>query len=394
MGRSLILFQGILELFDEFSGQFRVAAGRRGIPCLVLDAKESPESLRDRIRAFRTAEPDCAAVLFNNGILPLMAEGVNVWDSLGIPVYDILLDPPIHFERYLRQPIRELRLLCADRDHVDFVRRRYPRVKKVAFFPHGGILTEGRRDYAEREIDVLFAGQCQEEREYGALTFLPEEGATFYEAVIKTMLQNPGITTENAVYRVIEEQGLKLTPQEECVILNHAVVSVEWNIRRTFKLEIIRRLGEAGIRVEVIGNHYEDPDVQWPECIHFQPATSLENVRRAMGNARISLNIMPWFKDGAHDRVFNSMLGGAVCVTDTTAYLQERFTHGKELVFYELSDLSQLVANVQWLLEHPAESAGIAECGYLTALTHDTWENRLDTLLQMMNQDDEEGTDG
>ena len=36
------------------------------------------------------------------------------------------------------------------------------------------------------------------------------------------------------------------------------------------------------------------------------------------------------------------MLNGAVCLTDTSKYLLERFEHGNELVFYNLEDMEKM----------------------------------------------------
>ncbi len=386
----LIFFRGVFDLLDEFSGQMAAAAEKRGIQTLVLDSREDWASLAERIRTFHAQEGRCAAVLFNNIVLPLPAGERNLWEELEIPVYDLLVDHPINYDQYLRQPIRELRVGVVDRKHAEFVRKVYPEVRSVFFLPHGGIETEGHRPYAEREIDVLYTGMCQEERDYGALNFLPDQGVAFYRQVMEILLREPWHTTEEAVWRAIGELRLAPTPEQELLMLKDASVTSEWNMRRVYKLEILRLLGEAGIRVEVIGDHYEDPDIVWPENIHFRPPVTMEECRRLTGNAKISLNIMPWFKDGGHDRVFNAMLNGAVSVTDTTGYLQERFTHGRDIVFYDLADLPQLVTNVTWLLAHPDQAAMIAERGYWSALAHDQWANRLKDLLTIMEAEKEE----
>lgn len=46
---------------------------------------------------------------------------------------------------------------------------------------------------------------------------------------------------------------------------------------------------------------------------------------QAMRDARIALNVMPWFKDGAHDRVFTAMLQGTAALTDDSRYLREEW---------------------------------------------------------------------
>ena len=76
-----------------------------------------------------------------------------------------------------------------------------------------------------------------------------------------------------------------------------------------------------------------------------------------LGKAKIGLNCMLWFKDGCSERVFNIMLNGAVCLTDTSKYLLERFEHGNELVFYDLEDMEEMKQNVRGCLIIPMQQA-------------------------------------
>ena len=99
------------------------------------------------------------------------------------------------------------------------------------------------------------------------------------------------------------------------------------------------------------------------------------------------LNCMPWFKDGSHERIYNAMLNGAICVTDESKYLKEQFIHGQNIVFYELNDIPSLVENIKYLLSHSEVAEKIALKGYCIAHERDTWERRLDTLLNFMKED-------
>lgn len=70
-------------------------------------------------------------------------------------------------------------------------------------------------------------------------------------------------------------------------------------------------------------------------------------------DVKISLNIMPWFKDGFQERIAAAMLSGTVSVTDESIYIRENFTDGKEQVLYSLKNLEELPVKVKWLLEPP-----------------------------------------
>ena len=59
---------------------------------------------------------------------------------------------------------------------------------------------------------------------------------------------------------------------------------------------------------------------------------------------------MPWFKDGAHDRIFTAMLQRTVCVTDDSRYLRGEFADGEGLVYFSLKEREHLPGLVKTLL--------------------------------------------
>ena len=101
----------------------------------------------------------------------------------------------------------------------------------------------------------------------------------------------------------------------------------------------------------------------------------------AIADARISLNAMPWFKDGTHDRVFTAMLQHTLSLTDDSRYLRENFTDKKELVFYSLEKREELPELVKKLLEKPEKCMEIAERGYERAVQEHTWKQRAEAIL-------------
>ena len=91
---------------------------------------------------------------------------------------------------------------------------------------------------------------------------------------------------------------------------------------------------------------------------------------------------MPWFKDGAHDRVFTAMLQKTLSLTDDSKYLREEFTDGKELVFFSLEERGKLADRVRSLLAHQEDVMEIAENGYRKAVLQHTWKQRTAVLVK------------
>ena len=88
------------------------------------------------------------------------------------------------------------------------------------------------------------------------------------------------------------------------------------------------------------------------------------------------MNVMPWFKDGAHDRVFNSMLNGAVCVSDGSRYMDEILEDGKDYIKYDLAALTELPGKIEELLVNRDQWERIVASGYKKAADGHTWADR------------------
>ena len=89
---------------------------------------------------------------------------------------------------------------------------------------------------------------------------------------------------------------------------------------------------------------------------------------------------MPWFKDGAHDRVFNSILNGALCVSDPSEYLCGELKEGEGVCYYDLSHLEKLPEKVKELLQNETMMQDIVAKGKKKVLEHHTWKQRAEWL--------------
>lgn len=155
--------------------------------------------------------------------------------------------------------------------------------------------------------------------------------------------------------------------------------------RTYFRGETVRTLVDNGVRVHVFGKGWENLKVKHPEnlILNGRQLDSAECVK-IIRNTKIALNTMPWFKDGAHDRIFTAMLNKAVSLTDGSIYLKERFCDGKDLAFYELEHLDALPEQVLSMLGHPKKMKEIIEYSYERALKEDTWANRAEHLREFL----------
>lgn len=91
---------------------------------------------------------------------------------------------------------------------------------------------------------------------------------------------------------------------------------------------------------------------------------------------------MPWFKDGAHDRIFTAMLQKSVALTDDSKYLREEFKDGEDIVYFSLEERKYLPDIVHRLLRDEENAMRIAGNGYRQAYEKHTWRVRAYELLR------------
>lgn len=226
-----------------------------------------------------------------------------------------------------------------------------------------------------------FCGSCQQEVPgFLPLPFLPDNGAEMYRTVISKMLKNPDLTTEKALSEYTSDTEILYN-------LNmSAALYIETYVRRYFKLQALHALADAGIHVEVYGDNWGN-DSDYNGFVHIHERVSSAECNRLAARSKICLNFMPWFKDGASERVFNNMLAGSLCVSDPSFYLTEHYTDCKEIVYFDLKRMMDLPLRVKYYLDHPSEAAAIAEAGRGKAIAEDTWLERMRTVLSFMDED-------
>lgn len=128
--------------------------------------------------------------------------------------------------------------------------------------------------------------------------------------------------------------------------------------------------------MDVIGKGWEELECSAMQNVRIHPQTDSLTCLEQLSHAKISVNVMPWFKDGAHDRVFNSILNGAVCVSDTSRYLSEELKEGEGVSYYDLKHLEQLPVKVKDLLADEKQMRDIAMRGVEKTAEKHTWAQR------------------
>lgn len=138
--------------------------------------------------------------------------------------------------------------------------------------------------------------------------------------------------------------------------------------------EIVRRLREAGVRVETFGPG-------WPKG----PLT-MEEMVRTWSRSRINLGFggVIGHKDTycLKGRDFEVPMSGGLYLTEHHEELAPFYDIGREIVTY--SGFDELLEKISWLLSDPAAAESIRKAGRARAMSEHTWEMRFEKVFRML----------
>ena len=164
------------------------------------------------------------------------------------------------------------------------------------------------------------------------------------------------------------------------------VEDVDWAIRMYQRERVVTVIAESGLELYLLGRGWENhPAIHYPNVHRIDDRIPYGETLAYMANAKINLNVMPWFKAGTHDRIFNTLLRHSLPLTDSSAWIDENFVDGQDIVLYDLKHLEFLPDIAHRMLEDITLAESIIQNGYRKVSENLTWSHCtewiLDTIL-------------
>ena len=341
---NVILMKGMIDSLDGFAEALRYGFEKAGCTVLLVDVGEFNKEVTALQKIDKMIDSDNTfAVFFNHvGMFMENAMGDNYWDSKGIRYFDILVDPPVFYHDTISSNVKNVIFLCVDESHVEYIHRFYNGMRKAYYLPLAGIESDKSScKYSKRSIDIAFTGNYHDYRNINPeLQGLDEGLVTLWDAVYDTMLRNVSLSLVEAVEVSLQQYHIELN-NEQMLELIRLYKRIDSIIRSRFREKVIRTIVDAGIIVHVYGDNWSDMKCLHPENLIIHSKVSYIESVELMGNVKISMNIMPWFKKGFHDRIPTAMLSGCVCVTDSSSYIEEKFKDGTDIILYDMNKKSR-----------------------------------------------------
>jgi len=367
---------------DQLAGAFN----RLGHEAIIVDLMQADAGQRLNAAIARRVH----MVFAINGMgCDIKAEGRSLFDALDAVYVTLLVDHPAYHWGRITTPIRKMAVSCLDRSHTAFLRRHLADqpLAGLSFMPPGANLRTPLDPGAfdrwadDRPIPILFTGTYRgvprrpwREAENNAVTRLFDEAADL-------ILSQDMLAVDDAIDRILADRSMELAPAHRrwlslnCLDL-HRFVEAQ---RRHALLVALNR---AGVPLTIYGIGWEPHLDRFP-AFQWKGEGSFEQTLSLLRQTRLVLNSNNNFVDGGHERVFAAQAAGAAVVSDVSAWYQERFQDGRDMLFYRWTALERAPDAILSALEHPDRLAGIARAGWRATMDHHSWDTRARHVLDL-----------
>lgn len=339
-------------------------------------------------------------------------------DSSGgdyVKLWHIILDHPLYHNSVLKQPLKNMRVVCLDETHAEYIRKYYSHIKEVIVMPLPADTAKNFVPYNERSRDVLFTGTYTSSEDIVALamrsggdsveiknfqTMHQEPAQEFinsmqiFNKMAGYLLENPCETIEKAytfaLGDITEEKVLRETAAAFADGLELNFLA-DMFIRAVIREELLMEMLRNGIDVDIFGHGWEKfvekcgnlekSEGRFKGKINICGEVDYRQLSELYADTKIALNVLPWFKAGQHDRIALAMCNGCVCVTDESTYLEKKFVDGENIFMYSLEDMTGAAMLVRDLLAHPLEAARAAAKGYVCAVSSLSFKKYIEIFI-------------
>jgi hypothetical protein len=344
--------------------------------------RNAPEALPELVKWL--SESDNGGLLVDiNGAIITSKPGARAMErhAGAIESFSFITDTPLHFPGRLENwPLGAMAGLV---DSSFFDLARFMKYQRPHFFfhPHGGPPVPSRpRETPERDIEILFIGNIA--RADGPAVHASSLYGSDPALVALFVTSFENLTPDKTPFQVTLEtaRGMANAYRRKDVAL--VAVHLEVYLSNVSRLQTLESL--KGLGVTVVGEVAEQAlgtgsDIR---ALGFHPFAACLDL---IGRAKILVNIVPSFPNGAHERIFYALSRGTAVMTTRSTFLEaDRLAHGF-IEFFDIADKNIREESIALRdnldrdgLDHDAMSRHYEN--------HHTWGQRLEPILNHLRE--------
>lgn len=348
----------IFKMGDMAYSSMRVFADELGKELQAIGVQaEYFDSRKESLKTLEAlAGKSYSAVIDFNSKLPCMEiEGVGyLLDEIDAPFFNYILDHPIYHHASLERMLKNYHVISVDKDHAEYVRRWYPHIRDVHALPLGAVRTESST--LPKQYKILFPATFLNSADYyEMIKELPQMMRKPVLDIIEVLKADTSCIYETAAMQVYERENL---PMEFRVFAQNNFLA-DIYIRAYFREKVLGAAAKSGQLLAVCGEKYNESSIINYSNVTIIPQVNYKKSLELISSAEFVLNVMPWFKAGIHDRVLNSMINGAISITDSSHMLEEYFTDGKDYVGYSLEKITEIPEIIEHIVSDKSRQSEI-----------------------------------
>lgn len=313
----------------------------------------------------------------------------EIYDELDIPVINILMDHPMNMAFRIRKHPQKYIQLSPDENHVVYAKR-FLGVENAFFLPHmASVCGQFHKiPIDEKSISVLMPGglvSCNTLYQ-NIKDKMPDERTRLLAlGTLEYLLDHPDQTVEKALQIYSADCGIPL-PDDTLGKFMERIKDVDLFLRMYYRNRAVSLIASSGIPITLVGVGWDSLASAQRSNVTILPSCHFTEVFSYMEQAKITLTVMPWFKAGTHDRIFNSLMHYSCPLTDESSWLLENFAPNEECAYYSLKQLDELPGKVYDLLTHPEKMESIVHNGRKKVLKQYTSKQIAESVIYYLKK--------
>lgn len=281
--------------------------------------------------------------------------------------YTLLVDHPLH--SMTRFYGTNMRLLCVDKDHVNFARLVG---MDAQFFPHAARVKDTSYENKEpgSKEGILFPAS------YFNLNDIKEN-------ILKYFPQGFALLNDGNVQNINDfllKLGFMDSNRSPMIQLNKNSIAVliqcDLYLRARKREQIINEFADHGLNLNIIGNGWSSA-VQRAEHTYLE-AESFNDLIKRIINSKFILHHSPGFNQGLHERITYPLLHKTLVITSHNSYLHNAFEDEKGIVFY--NDVSEVKSYIKSIDDEQYKKLSLNGADFIKE--NHIWSNKIFALLQ------------
>ena len=306
--------------------------------------------------------------------------GKNIYDQMPFPFFAFQVDHPAHHIN--RFCFNNIIISAMDRSHVTFLNNYFKGSRKAYFMPHGGCRSKFAGTGREKKINLLFpASYMNVNEQLTAIKRLEPFSQKLISDAVEVILAHDAIPIEDALEAVAKGLGIDIYDEKlKSKVAGEIIRKIETFVRALKRTKMLKILDDANVAVDIYGNG-------WPantfKCHRIHKALPFNEINDLMTESKIVINAAN-IADGAHERVFTTMLNGSLSLSDYNPYLSETFSEDSEIVFYKWTSIDKMPETVNKLLSDNDLRNNITSNGAAASATAHTWDHRAARVLEIV----------